>query len=479
MVQARVLAVDPPGEGAQLRDAELRGQGLQPGPGDAVAGDVHAQPGTVRGQPCGGAQQGVQALVVHEARDGAHHEGVGRQVPAQPGACLVPVRRLGDEGRAHGVGAEHDGVLGHPGRDQAVAHARPERHDPVGAAGGLGLPLLEEPVPFRGQGLGTAHRRPCVRELPADLVHPRDPEGPRHGLDRERVHEVRGGVQQGRTVSTHVRGQQLGVLLDAGGLALGEPGRQQPGVVDPVHDIPLCRPGHADLHGVARPRHGGGIEALVPQGGEDRVAALGVPRAGVGQGVGQHVQHPPRDRAVAGLGRHGRGDAAERVPLPRHAAGEMTVAGMPRGERGRAAQVAAVRRQACGGGRPRRAAMLLRHAAEQRLGDVGPAHAEGRVGPVDQPAAAPRPRTGRADGPAGLVHAEGGQGRRALAPHLVAERGHDTVPAQAGEDVSRPARQRGRQPTGDLQGQQHRIVRHVLADGLGGQGQGPQQRAAG
>ena len=29
-------------------------------------------------------------------------------------------------------------------------------------------------------------------------------------------------------MSTHVRGQQLGVLLDAGGLALGEPGRQQP-----------------------------------------------------------------------------------------------------------------------------------------------------------------------------------------------------------------------------------------------------------
>ena len=67
VVQARVLAVDPPGEGAQLRDAELRGQGLQPGPGDAVAGDVHAQPGTVRGQPRGGTQQDVQALVVHEA----------------------------------------------------------------------------------------------------------------------------------------------------------------------------------------------------------------------------------------------------------------------------------------------------------------------------------------------------------------------------------------------------------------------------
>ena len=29
-------------------------------------------------------------------------------------------------------------------------------------------------------------------------------------------------------MSSHVRGQQLGVLLDAGGLALGEPGRQQP-----------------------------------------------------------------------------------------------------------------------------------------------------------------------------------------------------------------------------------------------------------
>ena len=186
------------------------------------------------------------------------------------------------------------------------------------------------------------------------------------------------------------------------------------------------------------------------------MAALGIARAGVGQGVGEHVQHVPGAGQVSGLAGQ-RGPVADQgLPLPCHADGQRAVAAVGAGVAHGAVEVPGVVCQPRGrrvpGGAPA--------SRRDRLQDGGRVHERRQV---HEHVRACRRGPGAGCGREAVM---GGPG----VPRHVQSHGGGHTAGDGPQGRQRP-RSRGAQPVrqtpGSLQRQQHRVVHGVLGHGLG------------
>ena len=97
---------------------------------------------------------------------------------------------------------------------------------------------------------GSAGGCPGVGELPADLVHPGDPQSLRHRPDHQSVNKMRCGVEDaGPELQRHLQ-QFLGLLLQARVQGRRQPRREQAPVATPSTTSLVLGQELSHLHGV-------------------------------------------------------------------------------------------------------------------------------------------------------------------------------------------------------------------------------------